>query len=124
MADTSFWTRVNNAIKTLSTKPGIRGSEAYRAIVKTVKSQQSLGKTISGDVRRTIVESLANLGANITVQKGQEEQTNREVARTNANTSSFAQQQLDSLLKSMYNQGEEGQGQSGSTTDISSKGGG
>lgn len=106
----------------LSKNPSLRGSEALRGLKATINANKSLGKTISADVKQTIVSSVNALMAGKVTETAEKEQTNREINKS-SQTSSAVQQQLNSLLNSMYNNGENGQGQSGSTTDIENKGG-
>lgn len=99
-------------LKNLSTKPGIRGSEAYRGLKKVVAANKSLGKSISADVRKTITDGIANLTAMAAVR----EHSNVEQSKAASSARTTATSQLEDIMKIMYNQGENGIGQDQSTT--------
>lgn len=113
-----------NILAKLSTKPKIFGSEAYKGLKKIVDSEKSLGKTISADVRKTITDSIAQLTAMAATKTATDAYSDSKARQS----SSFSQKQLDDIMKIMYNQGEDGIAQEGSTTinkgSEGSKGGG
>lgn len=99
-------------LKKLSTKPKIFGSEAYRGLKKVVDAQKGLGKTISADVRRTITDAMANL----TAMAATKEYSDTQQSKAAAEAKVTASKQLEDIMNIMYNQGNDGIGQEGSTT--------